>query len=81
MSADSDNNRFFVQAEKAGHHMFDLGGYCAFQMFRAGLNEVYALGMDTYSNEEDFFSYRRKTHRGEPDYGRQISAIMIKSSV
>jgi hypothetical protein len=33
--------------------------------------------IDTYFNEEDFFSYRRATHRVEDDYGRQISVICI----
>ena len=32
----------------------------------------------TYPDEDRFFSYRRTTHRQEPDYGRQISAIMIR---
>ena len=35
------------------------------------------LDLCTYPDEERFFSYRRTTHRQEPDYGRQISAIMI----
>ncbi|NNE24089.1 MAG: polyphenol oxidase, partial [Rhizobiales bacterium] len=35
------------------------------------------LGICTYADEARFFSYRRTTHRGEPDYGRQLSAIMI----
>ena len=36
------------------------------------------LDICTYPDEETYFSYRRTTHRGEPDYGRQISAIMIR---
>jgi hypothetical protein len=31
----------------------------------------------TYENESLFFSFRRATHRQEPDYGRQISAIVV----
>ncbi|HEX2429964.1 MAG TPA: laccase domain-containing protein, partial [Aestuariivirgaceae bacterium] len=31
----------------------------------------------TYTDEQRFFSYRRATHRGETDYGRQISAVML----
>ena len=37
-----------------------------------------ALGADTYAREDDFYSYRRATHRGEPNYGRQISLIGIE---
>jgi copper oxidase (laccase) domain-containing protein len=35
------------------------------------------LGEDTYSQPDRFFSYRRATHRGEPDYGRQVSLIAL----
>ena len=36
------------------------------------------LGLDTYADERRFFSYRRATHRKEPDYGRLMSAIVLK---
>uniref|UniRef100_UPI00195308E7 laccase domain-containing protein n=2 Tax=Pseudomonadota TaxID=1224 RepID=UPI00195308E7 len=42
----------------------------------AGVNAA-ALEKCTYAEEDQFFSYRRTTHRKEPDYGRQISAITI----
>jgi hypothetical protein len=35
------------------------------------------LGADTYAQEDRFYSFRRATHRGEPDYGRQISLIAL----
>ena len=36
------------------------------------------MGLDTYADEARFFSYRRATHRGEPDYGRQIAIIGLR---
>jgi len=39
------------------------------------VREIEALGLDTYGDEDRFYSFRRATHRGEPDYGRQISLI------
>lgn len=75
---DPDNERFFMAAQRAGHLMFDLAGYCANRLAKAGLKNVYIKDLDTYFNEEDFFSYRRATHRAEKDYGRQISLIFIK---
>ena len=39
-------------------------------------SRVEALGLDTYAEPDRFFSFRRATHRGEPDYGRQISALI-----
>ena len=38
---------------------------------------IEALGLDTYSEPDRFYSYRRATHREEPDYGRQISLIAL----
>jgi hypothetical protein len=77
---DEVSERFFKAAQKSGHLMFDLPGYLAFRLARAGLKNVYIKDLDTYFNEEDFFSYRRATHRRERGYGRQISVIAIKKN-
>lgn len=70
----SDNDRFFAPG-RAGHRQFDLEGYVAARLEAAGLGAVERLGLDTYADEARFFSFRRATHRHEPDYGRQISLI------
>jgi YfiH family protein len=59
-------------------YYFDLSGFIEHRLAQSGLQRIESLAMDTYSDETRFFSYRRTTHRGEPDYGRQISAIMIR---
>lgn len=74
-SLDAENERFFQPGEREGHAMFDLPGYIGMRLEAAGIGEFANLGLCTYSDEERFFSYRRTTHRGEPDYGRLISAI------
>ena len=71
---DPGNERFFG-AGRASHHQFDLEGYVAARVAAAGVGRVDAIGLDTYGDPERFFSVRRATHRGEPDYGRQISLI------
>lgn len=71
---DPANERFFVDA-RPGHHRFDLEAYVAHRLALAGVRTVAALGLDTYSDANRFYSYRRATHRGEADYGRQISII------
>jgi YfiH family protein len=76
--AEPENERFF-SAGREGHHQFDLEGFVLSRLAAAGLGRVEALGEDTYSQPETFFSYRRATHRGEPDYGRQISLIALGS--
>lgn len=57
---------------------FDLPGFCARQLSQAGLGAVDNLGHDTCAMEETYFSNRRRTLRGEPDYGRNASVIVLK---
>jgi YfiH family protein len=71
---DPANERFFAPG-KPGHHQFDLEAYVVSRLAAAGVHRIEALGLDTYADETRFFSFRRATHRGEPDYGRQISII------
>jgi YfiH family protein len=74
--ADPQNDRFFTPGRDS-HHQFDLEGYVAARLAAAGIGRVEALGLDTYSDPDRFFSFRRATHRGEPDYGRQVSLIAL----
>lgn len=74
--ADPDNRRFFSPSARDGHFMFDLPGYTLARLERAGVDAAHT-GHCTYADEDRFFSYRRTTHRREPDYGRQISAIVL----
>jgi YfiH family protein len=73
---DPENERFFSQGRE-GHHQFDLEGYVVARLADAGLARIEALGEDTYSQPDRFYSFRRATHRSEPDYGRQISLIAL----
>jgi YfiH family protein len=75
-AADPANERFFADG-KPEHFQFDLEAYVAHRLAAAGIRTVEALGLDTYANEDRFYSFRRSTHRNEPDYGRQISIIGI----
>lgn len=76
-SADSNNARFFVRSPRAGHWQFDLPAYVAQRLKEAGVVSAEVLDVCTYAREDEFFSYRRTTHRKEPDYGRELSAIML----
>lgn len=68
---------FFTPSPKAGHAMFDLPGLTVKRLLDAGI-VADTLGVCTYADPQAFYSYRRTTHSGEPDYGRQISAIYLK---
>ena len=70
--ADPENERFFTPGRE-GHHQFDLEAYVLARLADAGVTRAEALGLDTYSDPDRFFSYRRATHQGEPTYGRQLS--------
>ncbi len=77
VAADAANARFFSPAPRAGHALFDLAGYIAQRVQRAGIDTFEDLGFCTYAEPERFFSYRRMTKLGEPDYGRHINAIAL----
>lgn len=68
----------YFLAGKAGHHQFDLPNFVKDQVIAAGVESVEALPLDTYELEQDFYSYRRMTHKKEADYGRQLSAIALE---
>jgi polyphenol oxidase len=76
-AADAQNARFFGRAQADGHAMFDLPGYIGHRLEWAKVGKFEDLGRCTYAEAEDFFSYRRATHRAEADYGRHISAIAL----
>lgn len=69
--------KFFQPSDKEGHYRFDLAGYAAHRLEQAGIGSVAGLGLCTYPPENGFYSFRRATHRGESDYGREISAILL----
>jgi len=70
VAASPDHVRFFAP-------MFDLPTFIGFRAEQAGVGSFENLALDTYADEKRFFSYRRTTHRKEPDYGRLVSAIVI----
>jgi YfiH family protein len=76
-AADKTFEKFFKPAARDGHAMFDLPGFIALRLEQSRVGEVQDLGLDTYSDEVRFYSYRRTTHRNEPDYGRLIAAIAL----
>ena len=74
--ADPANVRYFVPSPRDGHALFDLPGYTVARLTAAGVRAA-DMGLCTYAEPTRFYSYRRATHLGEPDYGRLISAIVL----
>lgn len=71
---DANNSRFLEAGPQSRPH-FDLPAYVASRLRSADLGGVEVVGLDTYADPDRFYSYRRATHRGEADYGRQVSLI------
>lgn len=74
--ADPEHGAFFTDG-RAGHAFFDLEGFCLARLAAAGVTRAEGLGADTRADAARFFSYRRTTLAGEPDYGRQLSLIAL----
>ncbi len=72
-----DSDGFFRDDMETGRFLFDLPGYARALLERETIGGIADLHLCTYGEEPRFFSYRRATHRNEPDYGRQISAITL----
>lgn len=70
------SERFFspAQGEK---RRFDLPAFVLHRLAEAGVDQAEWVGADTFADQGRFFSNRRAFHRGEPDYGRLMSAIVL----
>lgn len=77
VTADEANRRFFAPSPRGGHAFFNLPGFIAQRMEEAKIGTFEDLALDTYADEARFFSYRRTTHRKEPDYGRLVAGISL----
>jgi len=69
---------YFIPSARDEHRQFDLTTFTGDRLAAQGLAGVDTLKHCTYADATLFFSYRRTTHAGEPDYGRQMSAISLK---
>jgi purine-nucleoside/S-methyl-5'-thioadenosine phosphorylase / adenosine deaminase len=76
LDEDPDHHRFFAGGQ-GDRVQFDLPSFALHRLREAGIGEAEWTGHCTYSDPERFFSYRRTTHAGEPDYGRLISVIRL----
>ena len=77
--ADTDPSytSFFINSATAGKYMFDLPRFGLSRLRTAGISNCEWVGECTYSAPEKYYSFRRTTHKGEPDYGRLISVIRL----
>ncbi len=75
---EESNQIYFIHGARSKHFLFDLKAYVKDRLKSAGITRINLLAHDTCLQEDDFFSYRRTTLRGESAYGCQLSAIMLE---
>jgi len=76
ISQDKNNQKFFDKLSKE-KYMFDLRGFINKEILNLNINNIENVQMDTFSNKDYFYSYRRSCHNKEEDYGRCISVILM----
>lgn len=76
-AADPANDRFFAPGVSAQKRQFDLPGFVLSRLESAGVGTCAWIGADTCADEALFYSNRRAFQRGEPDFGRLLSAISL----
>ena len=72
------SDRFFAPGRTAEKRQFDLPGFVLARLAEIGVERAEWVGRDTCSEENLFFSNRRGFLRGESDYGRLLSAIVLE---
>ena len=75
--AQSKNNRRFFTIANDKKYLFNIRSYINAKLIELGIKNIDHIKMDTFSNKENFFSYRRSKRHNEKDYGRCISVIIL----
>jgi len=77
---ESEENKIFFIADKSSpdHYLFDLPQYVICKLQKAKIKNIFDIAIDTYRNCEHYASYRKATHEGRADCGRNISLIMME---
>ncbi len=71
-----NNQQFFIVLNDK-KYLFNIRSYINAKLIKLGINNIDHIEMDTFSNKENFFSYRRSKKNDDKDYGRCISVIIM----
>ncbi|MEO1137637.1 MAG: peptidoglycan editing factor PgeF [Pseudomonadota bacterium] len=74
-----ESEQFFAPGLNAQKHMLDLVGFGRWRLAQCGVTQLDDIGLCTLGAPDRFFSYRAMRRRNEADYGRNLSAILLKS--
>ena len=76
ITQDKNNKYFFIDLNNR-KYLFDIRNYINVKLARIGIKNIDNINIDTFSDKENFFSYRRSKNNNEKDYGRCISVIFM----
>ena len=69
-------NSVFLKLKKKIY--FNLVKFIHYQLISFGIIKIDVIRKDTFDKKNNFFSARRSLKNNEPDYGRNISVIMLR---
>jgi len=72
-----DNLRFFKETADPIRWNFNLPNYVESKISLGGVNDIENLMIDTYTNIQKYYSYRRFCHNNEENRGRNIAVVCI----
>ena len=72
-----ETEQFFAPGVNAQKRQFDLAGFGRLRIASQGVTQFYDTGVCTLGEKERYFSYRASRRANEPDYGRNLSAIVL----
>lgn len=75
-----DAEQFFAPGVSAEKRQFDLAGFGRAALSQAGVDHLDDLGVCTLGEKSRYFSYRASRRADEPDYGRNLSAIVLPAA-
>ena len=70
-------NKKFFKINKNKKYLFDLRGLVNEKLVSLKVRKIENIELDTFSEKNLFFSYRRSLINKESDYGRCISVILM----
>lgn len=73
----NEKNKKFFYKKNDKQFTFDLRGFINQEIFNLNIKNIENIEMDTFSQKDLFYSYRRSRIEKEKDYGRCISVILM----
>lgn len=81
IDADPKNKIFFIPGRNKEHFQFDMQGFIRSKLEAYGINNISVSDIDTYTNTDKYFSFRRNTHLGlvksPKDFPSHLSTIRL----